>query len=111
MRSDDPGHAHPAFADLLEDHRHRRMVESQSSVLCWNGDAEESQLAHRGNQFLWIDVILVVPSGDWNDFVLDELSNQTHDLSAGFIRYCCHEVSSMGIWEGRMSFLLRIECG
>ena len=99
VRSDDPSDAHPTFADLLEDHGHRRMVESQSSVLCRNGNAEEPQFAHRGDEILRIHVVVVVPRCDGNDVVLDELSDQMYDLSAGLIRYCGHGLFSMGVWE------------
>ena len=47
MRSDDSGDAHPALAELLEDHRHRGVVEAEAAVVFGYGYAEQTQFAHR----------------------------------------------------------------
>ena len=60
VRPDDSRNAHPALTELLEDHRHRRLVKTEAAVLFRYGDAEEPQFTHSRNEFLRVLVLIVV---------------------------------------------------
>ena len=84
VRPDDPGDAHPALAQLLEDHRHRRVVETETAVLFRYGDAEQPQLPHRRDELVGVRVLVIILRCNWQYVVLNELAYETDDLSARF---------------------------
>ena len=85
VRVEDPGQAHPAAAELLDDHRVGRVVEAEPAVLGGDGGAEEAELLHPLDERVRILVRVLVFARDRDHVALDEAADGVEHLRAQLV--------------------------
>src|SRR5438046_98138 len=80
MRVEDAREAHPAAAELLDDHRVGGVVEAEAAVLERDGGAEEPELLHALDQRLRVLVGVLVAARDRHHLALDEAPDRVEHL-------------------------------
>ncbi len=79
MRVDDAGDADPAPAELLDDHRVGRQIETHAAVLLGDRHPEQPELLHLLDDRLGEAVLVVVVLGVGNDLLVGELAHHLAD--------------------------------
>src|SRR5204863_329335 len=80
VRVEDAREAHPAAAELLDDHRVGGVVEAEAAVLERDGGAEEPELLHALDQRLRVLVGVLVAARDRHHLALDEAPDRVEHL-------------------------------
>ena len=79
---DDPGQAHPAVGQFLDDADVGQQVESEAAVGLGDGHAEEAELAHLGDDVGRIGVVVLELGRHRDDLVGHEAADGFDDLAA-----------------------------
>ena len=82
VRVHDAGQAHPPIGELLDDADVREQVEAEAAVLLRDGDAEQAEAAHLGDDLVGEGVGVLEVRRHRDDVTLHEFAHRLDDLGA-----------------------------